>query len=205
VRICDEAQGQFVWRAWHRGDATRIAPETPTLLTSKYVSCGACADTCPIGAIEDQSVRQLWLPTNWTRTACTYCGVGCEMMVGTRDNRILQVKPALNAPVNKGHLCVKAGLTLYQFNAGTMTMRTANADLRPTDTLDISREDAGRLGLSDGEEVRVRSRHGEAVLPARISAAVKPGELFATFTDTPEYKVTAVRVENVTTGRDTAG
>jgi formate dehydrogenase major subunit len=115
------------------------------------------------------------------------------------------------------------GRTLYQFNAGTMTMRTANADLRPTDTLDISKEDAGRLVLSDGQEVRVRSRHGEAVLPARISAAVKPGELFATFhtthvflnrvtgveydtiTDTPEYKVTAVRVENVTIGRDAAG
>ena len=29
------------------------------------------------------------------------------MMVGTRDNRIVQVKPALDAPVSKGHLCVK--------------------------------------------------------------------------------------------------
>jgi formate dehydrogenase major subunit len=55
--------------------------------------------------------------------------------------------------------------------------------------------------------------YGSAVLPARITDAVKPGELFATFhtadvflnhvigsrrdrfTDTPEYKVTAVRVE----------
>jgi formate dehydrogenase major subunit len=114
------------------------------------------------------------------------------------------------------------GRTLYHFNAGTMTMRTANAGLRPTDTLDISREDAERLVLSDGEEVRVGSRHGEAVLPAQISAAMKPGELFATFhtnhvflnrvtgleydtiTDTPEYKITAVRVEKVTTGGDTS-
>ena len=100
-----------------------------------------------------------------------------------------------------------------------MTMRTANADLRPTDTLDISREDAEQLVLRDGEEVRVRSRHGEAVLPARITGAVKPGELFATFhtthvflnrvtgveydtiTGTPEYKVTAVRVEKVRVSR----
>src|SRR5262245_43547989 len=27
VRICDEVQGQFVWRPWNRGDATRILPD----------------------------------------------------------------------------------------------------------------------------------------------------------------------------------
>ena len=68
-------------------------------------------------------------------------------------------------------------------------------------------------GLEDGEEVRVRSRHGEARLRLRWDSRVKPGELFATFhaaevflnhltgphrdrlTMTPEYKVVAVRVE----------
>jgi formate dehydrogenase major subunit len=35
-------------------------------------------------------------------------------------------------------LLLMTGRTLYQFNAGTMTMRTANVKLRPTDVLDIS-------------------------------------------------------------------
>jgi formate dehydrogenase major subunit len=105
------------------------------------------------------------------------------------------------------------GRTLYQFNASTMTGRTLNHELRPTDTLDICAADAQRLGINDHDPVRVRSRYGEATLPARISAAVKEGEVFATFHDpgvflnnltsphrdrfvkTPEYKVTAVRVE----------
>ena len=105
------------------------------------------------------------------------------------------------------------GRTLHQFNAGTMTMRTANAQLRPTDTLDISADDAARLQLNDGERVRVRSRYGETMLPIRVSSAVRPNELFATFhtaevflnrltspyrdryVKTPEYKVTAVRIE----------
>ena len=107
------------------------------------------------------------------------------------------------------------GRTLYQFNAGTMTMRTPNVDLRPGDTLDISAEDAAQLGLGDGEHVRVRSHHGDALLPVRISPAMKPGELFATFhtTDafvnrltspgrdnvvhTPEYKIVAARIEKL--------
>ena len=108
VRICDEVQGQFVWRAWNRGDATRIRPgEAPTLLASECVSCGACVDTCPTGALEDQSILQQGEPVKWTRTTCPYCGVGCEMNVGTREGRIVQVKPVLDAPVSKGHLCVK--------------------------------------------------------------------------------------------------
>ena len=92
-------------------------------------------------------------------------------------------------------------------------MRTANAQLRPTDTLDISADDAERLQLNDGERVRVRSRYGETMLPIRVASTVKPNELFATFhtaevflnrltspyrdryVKTPEYKVTAVRIE----------
>lgn len=105
------------------------------------------------------------------------------------------------------------GRTLYQFNAGTMTHRTKNALLRPTDTLDISEADALAFGLLDRQQARVSSRYGSAELPVRISATVNAGEVFATFHDpkvflnnltssqrdrfvkTPEYKVTAVRVE----------
>jgi formate dehydrogenase major subunit len=104
------------------------------------------------------------------------------------------------------------GRTLYQFNAGTMTMRTKNNLLRPTDYLDISYEDARRLGLKDGEQIRIQSRYGEALMPVRVSTCVKPGELFATFhtasvflnrvtsphrdsyVRAPEYKVTAVKL-----------
>ncbi|HRI11823.1 MAG TPA: formate dehydrogenase subunit alpha [Verrucomicrobiota bacterium] len=107
VRICDELQGQFVWHVTGPGNNARIVPDGPTLLTSSCVSCGACVDTCPTGALEDQSLLQRGTPTKWTRTTCPYCGVGCEMNVGTRSDRIVQVKPVLDAAVSKGHLCVK--------------------------------------------------------------------------------------------------
>jgi formate dehydrogenase major subunit len=105
------------------------------------------------------------------------------------------------------------GRTLYQFNAGTMTMRTPNVELRPTDVLEISPQDAAQLKLETGERVRIYSRYGEAILPVRISSAVRTGELFATFhtadvflnrvtsshrdryVKTPEYKITSVQIE----------
>jgi formate dehydrogenase major subunit len=119
VRICEELQGQFVWQVWNRGDRSRILPDcsaspaTPEtggrgLMQSACVSCGACVDTCPTGALEDKTllgVRSTGL--QWTRTTCPYCGTGCEMNVGTKDGQILTCKPVLDAPVSKGHLCSK--------------------------------------------------------------------------------------------------
>ena len=108
VRICEEVQGQFVWQILNRGHETRIVPDSgTTLLESSCVGCGACVDTCPTGALEDKSILARGTPTAWTRTTCPYCGTGCEMSVGTNDNQLVSIKPILNAPVSRGHLCVK--------------------------------------------------------------------------------------------------
>jgi len=116
VRICAEVQGQFVWKVLNRGEATRILPDSGTTLReSSCVSCGACVDACPSGALEDKTLLLHGVPTEWVKTTCPYCGTGCEMRVGTRDQRIVTVRPALEAPVSKGHLCVK-GRYAFAFN-----------------------------------------------------------------------------------------
>lgn len=108
VRICSEVQGQFVWQVLGHGEETSIRPDSgTTLLESSCVSCGACVDTCPTGALEDKSILEFGHPTKWTKTTCPYCGTGCEMVVGTRDQQLVSVRPEPNAPVNHGHLCVK--------------------------------------------------------------------------------------------------
>jgi formate dehydrogenase major subunit len=107
------------------------------------------------------------------------------------------------------------GRTLYQFNAGTMTRRTPNAELWPADYLEISPADAASLKLADGDSVRLISPYGETTMPIKIMTRIKPGELFATFhtsehfinrltsprrdtvVNTPEYKVTPVRLEKM--------
>jgi len=108
VRICKEVQGQFVWHVHNRGHETRIVPDAgSTLRESSCVSCGACVDACPTGALEDKSIIKRGVATEWTRTTCPYCGTGCEMSVGTRQNQLVSIKPVLDALVSKGHLCVK--------------------------------------------------------------------------------------------------
>jgi formate dehydrogenase major subunit len=118
VRICDDVQGQFVWHLLGRGYETQVAPNGPTLRDSSCVSCGACVDTCPTGALEDATFEFLGAASAWTRTVCPYCGTGCELSVGTRDGRIVCVKPVRHSRVSKGHLCVKGRYAFEYVGAG---------------------------------------------------------------------------------------
>jgi formate dehydrogenase major subunit len=131
--------------------------------------------------------------------------------------RCIDFHPSPEQMTDAFPLLLTTGRSLYHFNAGTMTGRTRNVELRPADFVDIAPADATRAGLQDGDPVRVVSRYGVAVLPSRISAALAEGVVFATFhtrevflnavtgpyrdgvVGSPEYKVTAVRIEPVAT------
>ena len=108
VRICEEVQGQFVWQRWNRGDrVVLLADGKESLKESSCVSCGACADTCPTGAIDDLAIWEEGYPDQYTRSVCPYCGTGCEISIGTRNGKIVEILPVQDSPVSKGHLCVK--------------------------------------------------------------------------------------------------
>ncbi len=124
VRICDDLQGQFVWKVWNRGEEDEIRPDSATtLLESSCVSCGACVSTCPTGALEDKSLLERGAHDRSTRTTCGYCGVGCELDVRSRGEQIVQILPVLDAPVNKGHLCIK-GRYAFEFVESPDRLRT---------------------------------------------------------------------------------
>ena len=43
----------------------------------------------------------------WEKSACRFCGVGCGVVVGTKNGQIVAVKGDPDNPVNRGLLCVK--------------------------------------------------------------------------------------------------
>ena len=107
------------------------------------------------------------------------------------------------------------GRRLESFNTGVQT-RAYDSPLRFGETLDLSPEDASQLGVVDGAEVRVTSRRGSLVAPARIDRSLRAGTVFMTLhfpdevttnrltidaTDpksgTAEFKACAVRIEPV--------
>jgi formate dehydrogenase major subunit len=110
------------------------------------------------------------------------------------------------------------GRRLTHYNAGTMTRRTANLLLAPSERVDVSPDDAARFGVGDGDRVEIASRRGKVDVAVRVTDDVAPGELFMAFhfpevaanlltsdgvdevTACPEYKVTAVRMSRAHVG-----
>jgi anaerobic selenocysteine-containing dehydrogenase len=73
------------------------------------------------------------------------------------------------------------GRTVYHFHTRTKTGRSKPLnDAAPGPWLEVSAEDAGKLGISEGDMVRVTSRRGTLELPVRVGG-IRPGSVFAPF------------------------
>jgi formate dehydrogenase major subunit len=108
VRACDEVQGQLVLSMAGRGFDNRIIKGADqSFMDSDCVSCGACAQACPTSAISDVFQSKAIQATETTRTVCTYCGVGCNLEVSTKNGDILSIQAPYDAEVNQGHTCLK--------------------------------------------------------------------------------------------------
>ncbi|WP_211279540.1 formate dehydrogenase subunit alpha [Cognaticolwellia mytili] len=108
VRACDEIQGEQVLSAVGRGfDSRIIKGQDVSFDDSDCVSCGACAQTCPTGAISDVFRANRMADAEKIRTICSYCGVGCNLEVSVKDNKILSIEAPKDAAVNAGHTCLK--------------------------------------------------------------------------------------------------
>ena len=107
------------------------------------------------------------------------------------------------------------GRRLESYNTGVQSRRI-RSPRQKGEFIEVSPEDAGRLGVSVGEHVRVISRRGEVEAPIRIDEGLRPGLAFMTFhfqddvpvnqltidaTDpkagTAEFKATAIRIEKL--------
>ena len=109
-------------------------------------------------------------------------------------------------------LILTTGRTLSQYNVGSQTRRTENAQWHDKDVLEIHPHDAEFRGIEQGDLVSLSSRIGATTLHAEITDRVPAGVLYTTFhhpvtganvitteysdwaTNCPEYKVTAVQV-----------
>jgi len=88
--------------------------------------------------------------------------------------------PAAELPDDDFPMVFTTGRLAHQWHTMTKTGRVAKLNkLNPEPFLQLHPEDAGRLGVRDGDRVEIRSRRGRAVLPATVDDAVRPGVCFA--------------------------
>lgn len=113
VRTCDEVTGVNAIEIIHRGDLSRVGTfgEMP-IIDSICRSCGECVVACPVGAL---SLKAGTVATEETASVCPYCGVGCGLILGTRQGRIVSVRGDEANPASLGRLCVKGRFGIFEF------------------------------------------------------------------------------------------
>jgi formate dehydrogenase major subunit/formate dehydrogenase alpha subunit len=108
------------------------------------------------------------------------------------------------------------GRNLFQYHSGSMTRRVRQIEKHAGEAyVELNPADAKKLGIADGDTVRVRSRRGKVKIKARITKRVSPGTVFIPMhyreaaanmitndaldpvVKIPEFKVCAVSVETL--------
>jgi len=116
IRACDELQEKRVLDFVHRGYAAFISPEFGAWKGSSCDGCGECVQVCPTAALLEKPIVERFRPFDIEKrvtTTCVYCGVGCQLDLWIKNDKIVRVRGSERRP-NNGRLCVK-GRFGYEF------------------------------------------------------------------------------------------
>ena len=125
-------------------------------------------------------------------------------------------KESAELPDDEYPILLMTGRILSHYTTRAMTGRTKGMmEIEGHSYIEMNAEDAKRLGIENGERVRVRSRRGEITSEARVSQKCSVGESWMPFhfpdgdcnwltnakldpfSRIPEYKVCAIRIEKI--------
>jgi len=124
-------------------------------------------------------------------------------------------RPAAEEPDEDYPVYLTTGRVLAHYQSGAQTRRVeALRKSAPSAFVELHPALAAQLGVAEGQQLRITSRRGSAVAPARLSRTIRPDTVFMPFhwggrananaltnpaldpvSRMPEFKVCAVRVE----------
>ncbi len=109
VKVCKEIAGVGAIDYQNRGFKTVIGTAFDKPLDCSF--CGGCVSVCPTGSWQDRTLKFKARPWELKKTpsVCTYCAVGCSLVVNTKNNEVMRItaEENLSLGVNEGNLCVK--------------------------------------------------------------------------------------------------
>jgi formate dehydrogenase alpha subunit len=126
----------------------------------------------------------------------------------------IQYKPSAELPDKKYPLVLTTGRNLFQYHTGSMTRKVAPIEAHAGEAyVEISRGDARKMNIKNGETLKISSRRGSIEIKARVTGKVPEGTVFIPmhyreaaanvvtndaldpYAKTPEFKVCAVKIK----------
>jgi predicted molibdopterin-dependent oxidoreductase YjgC len=188
-----DPEGAFdEWRSVSRG----CIPDYSGMSYARLAETGGlqwpCTDANPDGTVrlyEDHS-----FPTRW------YVSESFEKDIETGHEHSVQeyrekrdpkgravlvatdYEPPLDLTDDAFPLLAISGRQVYHWHTRTKTGKApALHEAAPSVFVSVSSEDADRLGIADGDSVRIVSRRGAVVVPAKVGGVVSAGVVFIPF------------------------
>ncbi len=116
VRFMDDVVKEPVLNVSERGDRAFIGKAEGHDLTNPWA--GNVVDLCPVGALLSKDFlnkARAW-ELDRTPSVCTGCSQGCNVVVDTRDNVAVRLRPRPNDLVNAHFMCEVGRQTYREFN-----------------------------------------------------------------------------------------
>jgi len=119
--------------------------------------CGTCVSICPTGALAVRDHRYVGTPEREEITTCGFCAVGCSLVAGVFDGRVMEMNPAgLEGSVNRSTLCVRGHFAHDFLNSSE---RLTQPMVRKGDALEpVSWDEA--LATVAGRLMEIRNDYG---------------------------------------------
>jgi len=178
VRTCGEIVGNHTLDFGRRGWRTLVVADlNQSLGQSSCITCGACQQACPTGAIfsKASAYRGRTSEGKTIDSLCSLCGVGCETKVLVKDNNLIRIDGTeLAGP--KGQLCIKGRFQqLYNESQRVKTpmIRDRAGVLQPA-----SWDEASKLIVDKIKDYR---EHYGAASIAGYASSLCPNETLETF------------------------
>ncbi|HWO90279.1 MAG TPA: 2Fe-2S iron-sulfur cluster-binding protein [Gemmatimonadales bacterium] len=144
VRFMEHVADEPVLNVSERGDRAYIGIHEGQKLDHEWA--GNVVDLCPVGSLISKDFLHKARAWDLDRTAsvCPGCTQGCSIMLETRDNTVVRVKPRPNPEVNRHFICDEG--------------RLGYAWLNRTDRLEVPmvRDGGGKLVASDWDHALER-------------------------------------------------
>jgi len=169
VTVCHEVQYCEAVDYSRRGFNTKVAASFDrTMEETPCVFCGNCVSVCPVGALSPKAGRFQGREWEMKRvpTTCSYCGVGCTLLLNVKDNRVLRVTTDKDLGVNRGWTCVKGR---FGFDYVHSPDRLTDPLIREGETFRAASWDEALDRVADGLK-KVKSRYGPEAIGVLASA-----------------------------------
>ncbi len=136
VRFMDEIAKDPVLVVINRGQRGYIDTMTGELFENPFSI--NIVDVCPVGALvnEDYLFKARAWDLDQTASICPGCSQGCNVSLGTKEERIVRAKPRFNPEVNSYWMCDHGRKTVINWGAGArieVPMARDGDELKPVD------------------------------------------------------------------------